>query len=153
MLHILSLLIAAQLAASSIDVSVEGGQTLALSSADLAALPRVEMTALEGGRSRVFSGVPVSALLERAGLKFGRSLRGAALAQYVVAEGRDGYRVVYALTEFDADFTDQPAILADRKDGQALVADEGPWRLILPREKRGARWVRQVVSLRVRVAK
>ena len=153
MLHILSLIVAAQLAAWPINVSVEGGQSVAFSTADLAALPRVEVTAMEGGRSRIFSGVNVSALLERAGVKFGRSLRGPALAQYLVVEGHDGYRVVYSLTEFDADFADQPAILADRMDGQALVADEGPWRLILPREKRGARWVRQVVTLRVRVAK
>lgn len=153
MLHMLSLLVAAQLTTAPLEVSVDGGQTVTLAAADLSALPRVEVIAMEGGRSHTFSGVNVSALLERGGVKFGRTLRGPALAQYVVAEGRDGYRVVYSLTEFDADFTDQPAILADRMDGQALVADEGPWRLILPREKRGARWVRSVVALRVRVAK
>jgi hypothetical protein len=43
-------------------------------------------------------------------------------------------------------------LLADRRDGQPLAAAEGPLRLVVPDEKRHARWVRQVRSCTVRRA-
>jgi len=152
MLCVLTLIVAAQLQAWPVEVSVEGGQTVTFTAADLAGLPRLDVRATEGGQPHTFSGVRVSAVLERAGVKFGRSLRGPALAQYLLAEGRDGYRVVYSLAEFDSAFAEQAAILADQMDGAPLTTEDGPWRLILTREKRGARWVRQVSALRVRTA-
>jgi hypothetical protein len=151
MLHILTLFLTLQ-GAPAITIDVAGARSLALTAADLTALPRVEIKAEMEGEVHTFSGVAVAELLQRAGLKFGRSLRGPALAQYLLVEARDGYRVVYALTEFDSDFTSDTPILADRRDGQPLSAEDGPWRLILPREKRGARWVRQVTALSVKVA-
>ncbi len=65
---------------------------------------------------------------------------------------RDGYRAVYALAELDAAFTEAVVLLADRRDGQPLSSEEGPFRLVLPHEKRAARWVRQVIRLGVKAA-
>ena len=56
----------------------------------------------------------------------------------------DGYRVVFALAEFDTEFGNAGAVLADRRDGKALDAKEGPFRLVSAREKRAGRWVRQM---------
>jgi DMSO/TMAO reductase YedYZ molybdopterin-dependent catalytic subunit len=56
----------------------------------------------------------------------------------------DGYRVVFSLPELDPAFSDGRALLADRMDGQPLSAHDGPLRLVLPSEKREARWVRMV---------
>lgn len=39
--------------------------------------------------------------------------------------------------------------LADAKDGRPLAADEGPYRLIVPGEKRPARWARQIARISV----
>jgi hypothetical protein len=39
--------------------------------------------------------------------------------------------------------------LADTKDGQPLPPREGPFRIIVPGEKRPARWVRQVSAVTV----
>jgi hypothetical protein len=77
------------------------------------------------------------------------SLRGAALAQYVVVETRDAYRVVFALAELDSGFTDKVVFLADAKNGAPLDSVEGPFRLIAVGEKRPARWVRGVAKIRL----
>jgi DMSO/TMAO reductase YedYZ molybdopterin-dependent catalytic subunit len=45
--------------------------------------------------------------------------------------------------------TDKQVILAYRKDGADLDAACGPLRLVVPDEKRQARWVRQVAELEV----
>ena len=57
---------------------------------------------------------------------------------------RDGYRAVYALAELDPVFTDDRALVVDTRDGKPLSGEEGPLRMLLPEEKRPARWVRQV---------
>jgi hypothetical protein len=43
-------------------------------------------------------------------------------------------------------------LLAERRDDKALATAEGPLRIVVPAEKRQARWVRQVVSLTIRRA-
>lgn len=54
------------------------------------------------------------------------------------------------LLDLRGDLTDRVILLADIKDGQPLPPGEGPFRVIVPGEKRPARWVRQVRSLTVR---
>jgi hypothetical protein len=81
------------------------------------------------------------------GAPSGDALRGKELADYVVVDARDGYRVVFALAEFDAGYSDRIALLADRVDGKAIDSTTGPLRLVVPDEKRPARWVRQVTRI------
>ena len=82
-----------------------------------------------------------------AGLKLGQDLRGPALASYLLVEAADGYRAVFALPEIDPACTDRTILLADRRDGKPLPAQEGPLRIVVPGEKRRSRWVRLVVAL------
>jgi len=48
--------------------------------------------------------------------------------------------VVIALPELDPAFTDKQIVLALARDGKPLDAKEGPYRLVIPDEKRMARW-------------
>jgi hypothetical protein len=57
--------------------------------------------------------------------------------------------VVIALPELDNAFTDKQFVLAFLKDGKALDGKEGPYRIVIPDEKRMARWVRQVTALKI----
>ena len=66
-----------------------------------------------------------------------------------MAEAADGYRVVIALPELDPGFTDKQIVLAYLKDGKPLDEKEGPYRIVIPDEKRMARWIRQVIKLRI----
>jgi hypothetical protein len=105
------------------------------------------------GASVTYEGVSAVELLRRAGAPLGKQLKGPRLRLYVIVEASDGYQVVFALPEFDPDFTDRVILLADRRDGHALASPEGPFRLIVAGEKRHARWVREVTSLDVREAR
>jgi hypothetical protein len=136
-------------AVPSIELTGPRGQTRTVTSADLNAMTRREVTANAHHVSGQFAGVSMAEVLRLVGAPQGDSLRGPALATYVIIEGADGYRALFALAEFDAGFTDRIALLADRKDGAALTAKDGPFQLIVPGEKRPARWVRQVRRIRV----
>lgn len=102
------------------------------------------------GLRTTFEGVALRDVLAQAGVVFGEKLRGKALAQVVIATARDAYQVAYAIAELDAAFTDQVVLLADRRDGRPLLADTGPWQIIVPNDKRPARWIRQVSRIEVR---
>jgi hypothetical protein len=127
------------------------GSEHSVSPQDWAGLPRITIQAVDhDGKDAKFEGVAARDVLKLVNAPLGKDLRGNNLAVYVVAEAVDGYRVVYALTEFDTDFTDRVILIADRRDGQALGAKEGPLRIVVPGEKRPARWIRELVSISVK---
>jgi len=130
-------------------VHTEAGKRL-LSRADLEALPRLKVTASEHGSAPVsFEGVALKSVLEKAGVTFGESMKGKRLASCLLVEAADGYRAVIALPELDPAFTDRQTVLAFLRDGKPLDEKEGPYRVVIPDEKRMARWVRQVTALRI----
>src|SRR5262249_30508347 len=51
--------------------------------------------------------------------------------------------------EIVPELTAKAWLLPDRKEGKALDAKEGPYRLIVPQDKRAMRWVRQVNRIAV----
>ena len=111
-------------------------------------LPRTSVQAIEhDGKEVRFEGVAAREVLKLVDAPLGAALRGKNLAVYVLAEAADGYRAVYALAEFDADFTDRIILIADRRDGQALSEKEGKLRIVVPGETRPARWLRELVSI------
>lgn len=127
---------------------------IALSMADLKAMPRTRVEQIDHGVKRVHDGVLVSAILERAGVPVGSGLRGEALTTVVVAHATDGYRVAFSLGELDAALVRQDIIVADTTDGAPLAEPQGPLRLVVPKDSRGARSVRMLVRLEVvRLAK
>ena len=127
---------------------------LVLHDSDLQKLPRKHVAVTdEKGNPATYDGIAVADILRRAGAPLGKQLRGPQLRLYIVANAADGYRVVYALPEFDPDFVNQVVILADRRDGHPISSPEGPFRLVVPGEKRHARWVREVTSFDVEQAR
>lgn len=120
---------------------------------ELAKLPRRSVQAKDhDGKDTTFEGIELSEVLKLAGVKFGEQLRGKELALFLVVDAVDGYRAVFALPELDHAFTERIILIADRRDGKPLVEKEGPLRIVVPDEKRQARWVRQVTSLTIRRA-
>jgi len=104
----------------------------------------------ELGKESLFEGVSLTEILLAGGVKFGKELRGKRLADYLLVQTEDGYRVVFALPELDPSFGDTNILLADSRDGNPLEGRDGTLRLIIPGEKRYARWVRQVIALQIR---
>lgn len=128
-------------------VQTEAGKQIVLPRAEIEALPHVNITA--GDPPGIFAAVSLKAVLEKAGVGFGESLKGKRLASYLLVEAADGYRVVFALPEIDSAFSDKQIVLAFSRDGKPLDNKEGPYRIVIPDEKRKARWVRQVTTLKI----
>ncbi len=135
---------------ASIELTGLGAPPRTLTAAELARLPQTEQVAPDKqGKKHRYRGVALSALLPLLAVPQGKLLHGPVLSQVLLVTGADGYQVVFALPELAADFTDQVVLLADRCDGQPLPVGTGPYQLIVPREKRPTRWVRQVKALRI----
>ena len=131
-------------------VQTEAGKQLVLSRSDLEALPHVKVTASEHSSGPVnFEGVTLKSVLEKAGVAFGESMKGKRLTNCLLVEAADGYRAVIALAELDPAFTDKQTLLAFLRDGKPLGEKEGSYRIVIPGEKRMARWVRQVTTLKI----
>jgi hypothetical protein len=141
-----ALLLPALLQCQQLTVENGTGKQTQLTRADLEALPHVKVTT---GASATFEGVALGALLAKAGVGFGETLRGKRLASCLLVEAADGYRAVIALPELDPAFTDKQIVLVFLKDGKPLDDKEGPYRIVIPDEKRMARWVRQVTTLKI----
>jgi DMSO/TMAO reductase YedYZ molybdopterin-dependent catalytic subunit len=123
---------------------------LELSIADIAAFQRQTIRVTDDKGAQVeYGGVPVAEILKKAGAPLGKELKGPNMAMGLVASAPDGYRVLFSLTEFDPAFSDRVILLADRRDGKPLDNREGPLRLIVPGDKRHARWIRGVDTLAV----
>ncbi len=147
--------IAGLLAASALSAPLfsvrNGSTTVSFESPAFDALAHQSVTAYDfhEKQDHVYTGVPVRELLSRAGVDFGEKLRGRELRQVVVVHCRDHYDIVFALAEFDDAFNGRTILLVDRQDGHAVPAGQGPLRLVVPGDKRPARWARMVESLEV----
>jgi len=135
--------------APALEVSGVLKETLRLSAKDLGAMPRASVETNNDGIAVTYQGVWLHDVLRKAGAPSGTELRGKALASYLIAEAQDGYQVVFSLAEIDPLFTDSPVLLADSADGKPLTGAQGPFRLVAPKEKRGARSVRMLKKIEI----
>ncbi|HEV2991462.1 MAG TPA: molybdopterin-dependent oxidoreductase [Candidatus Angelobacter sp.] len=96
-----------------------------------------------------YSGVPLRDLLKDAGVPSGENLRGKAMSTCIVVSATDGYQVAFSWAELDESVGNLQVLIADSEDGRPLVEGNGPLRLVVPTDKRPARWVRMVKTIRV----
>lgn len=135
---------------STLDLNGPDGRRITITADALRSMPQqtVRMHNPHTKTDETYQGVELSVLLARLDAPMGPKLRGKALAMYVVAEGADKYRAVYSLAEVDPDFHTETVIVADREDGQPIAKD-GPFKLVNTEDKRPARWVRNLASIRL----
>lgn len=139
---------------ATLRISGKVDNQLVLREAELQRMPRTRVTVRDEKGARItYEGVAVAELLQRAGVPLGNRLRGTQMTLYVIVDASDGYKVVFALPEFDPGFASQIILLADKRDGLSLSAPEGPFRIVVPGDKRHARWVREVIDLDVEQAR
>ena len=136
---------------SSLSVALTGldGQQATLTLPELDALPRVKITATEHGSPHLFEGALLSDVLTKVGAPAGKAMHGAELADVIIIEARDGYKVALALAATDASMRTDRVILADRMDGASLDASKGPFQLVVEGDLRPARAVRMVSAIRL----
>jgi DMSO/TMAO reductase YedYZ molybdopterin-dependent catalytic subunit len=140
--------------AQNLKVTGEVTTPLDLKKEDLVTYKKVSQKVKDrDGKEHEFTGVALIEVLEKAGVTTGSKLRGENLTKLVLIQAADGYEVVYSLAEIDPEFTSQVIILATEKDGQPLATGEGPFRIITPNDKKPARWIREVRTIKVQFAK
>lgn len=136
-------------APSALAVNGDVATALSLTPSDLKSLPRTRVEVKDDARTLTYEGVLVGEILKRAGVPLGSDLRGDAIATYVVASATDGYQVVFSIGELDPGFTSNDIIIADTIDGKPLFGYQGPFRIVAPKDTRGARSIRMLTRLEV----
>jgi hypothetical protein len=128
-----------------------GDKSAVWTSPSLAALPHTTITVYNehAKANQTFSGVPLADLLTPLGVP--SKPRGKDFRLYIVAEGSDGYQVVYSIGEVTPDVHDGTVLVADTVDGKSL-GNNGLFQLVATGEKRPARWVRNLVGIRLMTA-
>jgi len=128
-----------------------GDKSAEWTAATLAPLPHktVSLWNEHAKACQTYTGVPLIDLLKPLGVP--EKPHGKDFRLYLVAEGSDGYQVVYSVGEVTPDVHDGTILVADTLDGKRIT-DSGPLQLIATGEKRPARWVRNLTAIRVRTA-
>jgi hypothetical protein len=129
-----------------------GASTVTLSLSDLARLPQQTVQVAEQDKPVTFEGVLLLDVLSKVDLPLGETFHKTGASYYLVVDAADGYKAVFAWAEIDPSFTDRKVYLVTKRDDKPLADSEGPFRLVVPGEKRGARGVHQVTALTVRQA-
>jgi hypothetical protein len=116
--------------------------------ATLARLPRKTITVHNEHTKadETYSGVQLIDLLTP--LTVSNKPHGKDLRLYVVAVGSDSYEAVYSIGEVTPDLNNSTVIVADTENGKSLT-DDGPLKLVNTSDRRPARWVRNLVAIRV----
>lgn len=143
------LLVALGTPAQTLRVINAEGHAESITAVQIANSPHVTVEAQDHDAAARFEGVPLSAILAMTGIPLGETMRGPHMTETLLAEAADGYKVVFALAECDPAFAVREIILADKRDGKPLGPKEGPFRVVAPGDKRPARWIRQVTTLRI----
>jgi hypothetical protein len=142
-------LAAAPALAQSVKATGPMGKTASFSVEALAGLPQVKATLTAHGETHVWEGPLLADVLARVDTPTGEKVRGPAMADVVLVTGSDGYRVAFGLAEVDPSVSKSRILLADRVDGHAIDAKDGPFRLVVEGDVRPARSVRMVTSVAV----
>jgi hypothetical protein len=96
---------------------VNGDRSLALTDDDLQSIPQHSITVDDHGKKVTFEGVLLADVLQKVAAPRGDTLKGDALAQHVVIEASDDYRVTFAIAETDPEFSGKSIYLVTKRDG------------------------------------
>lgn len=129
---------------ASIAVTGHVPAPLVLRASDLEKMPRATASTTNNGITTAWEGVWVSEVLKRAGVGPGVDMPG-----YVVATAVDGYQILFSLGELDPTVTEGQYLLADKANGKPLTGRDGSFRLVVAKDVRGLRSVRQLAKLEV----
>lgn len=114
----------------------------------------VDVTFLSGTDSvtTTYTGVLLWDIVSSAQPNFNADVKNDKLSMFIVATGTDGYQAVIAWGEIDPDFGNQPILVAYEEKGQPLSDKDAPFRLVVPGDGHGGRYVSHLVSLSLRDA-
>ena len=124
--------------------------TISLTLADLQTMPQATVSVFNAHnqQNEIYSGPLVSAVLAKAGIVLTEASQHGLLDSYMLAQGTDGYFVLYSAAEVEPGLHKDTAIVALAQAGQPLTRT-GAFQLISPEDAKPARWVRNLTALTV----
>jgi precorrin-4 methylase len=140
----------------SLVVRNPAGQTISLTPAQFAELPRTKVreTVPHSDQKAVYEGVLLRDVLRAAGAPLEQAdapgrLSAELRTAYVLIEAADGYQVVFSAAELHTAFGGREVLLADRLNGAPLPDKAAPYQVIVPGTELHSRWIRQVTRILV----
>src|SRR5690606_16647460 len=138
---------------AELTIQGEGLAPMALGLERIRNMPSISLELMDRDQGpQTFKGVPLEKLLNLAGVSLGPQLRGEDMAKYVRVTAADGYQVVFSLAELDPMLSGNRVLLAYEKDGKTLEPGYGPLRLVVPQDKKRARWLREIRTISILIA-
>lgn len=146
------LLLSSTVLLAQLQLEVQGGAQKTITPSQFQQMPHQTLSVKNPHSNAVenYEGVSLHTLLDSMGVAAGEKLRGPELRKYILISAKDGYEVVMALPEADPMFQPNQILLADKMDGKPLNEKNGPLKLVVPEDRRPARWVRMVTKISVR---
>jgi precorrin-4/cobalt-precorrin-4 C11-methyltransferase len=132
-------------------VRIKDEKPLDFTAEDLQKLERKKIAAVVDDKTLAFEGVPLSAILQKAGMTWGIKCS-LWLDCYMIVDSEDGYRAVFSIPEIDPGLCHKRVILADRCGGAPIRKADGPYEIVEEDAKQRGRWVKQVISFSVKEA-
>jgi len=121
-----------------------GGQQHMITSGALDALPRVTVqVSFHGDDPQDIPALALSSVLALAGVK-AEELHNNELGRVVLVEASDGYTVACGIAELDPNISGRQVLISSRETLKGRS-----WRILVPGDGRGARWVRDLRRIRV----
>jgi molybdate transport system substrate-binding protein len=102
--------------------------------------------------SSTFTGVPLWQVISAAQPNLNADVRNDRISTFIVVTATDRYQAVISWGEIDPEFAGQPILVAYEENGAPIEDEQGPIRLIVPTDARGARYVSGVVNISLRDA-
>jgi hypothetical protein len=135
----------------STKLTIQGleGKEITIGPEEFSALPHKTVSVFNAHTktNEKYSGVPLTDLLAKVGMPVGENIKGDLFLTAIIAEGTDRYDVLYALAEVDPSIHAGEVIVADMVDDHKL-GNDGAFKMVSSEEKRPARWVRNLTSIR-----
>lgn len=123
------------------------GKEMSVSVHDLSALHLREFSVTNGDRAEVLNGFVIRELLGKIAHPIVLQADSAA-SSYLLAEGRQGKKVVISWAELDSQFTDKDVYIVPQHV-DSRVSTISALRLVIPFDKNRSRWLNDVTLLRV----
>jgi DMSO/TMAO reductase YedYZ molybdopterin-dependent catalytic subunit len=118
--------------------------------AKLGRLEKVEVKVTEDGQAVTYSGVALATILESRVKNAGSMANLRSLSDAVLlVRGSDGYQAAISASAAAMDPKGERFLLAISRNGKSLLEGQGPVRLIVPGDPKHARWVKDVVAIRL----
>jgi hypothetical protein len=143
------LLLACALFAQTLTVTAPPDHKRMLTVSELAKMPRTTITVNEHNKETHYEGVLLRDVLASAGAPLGEKLKGRNMTAVAYLSGKDGYHAVLALAEIEPRFQENQILVADTVNRKPFTEEQGGFRLIVPEDQHGARWVRMLERIDV----